>query len=116
MALWLLVPGTVGFTVSKVLQADLAARNHLQTCINAQTAVLVVMLGFDIWLIPEHRALGAAVASTIAYTVGTIWTVWAYSAQTGVRVWECLFVKPKDFRYIRDILLAVIQKLRRKSK
>jgi O-antigen/teichoic acid export membrane protein len=116
MALWLLVPGTVGFTVSKVLQADLAARNHLQTCINAQTAVLVVMLGFDIWLIPEHGALGAAVASTIAYTVGTIWTVWAYSAQAGVRVWECLFVQPKDFRYIRNILLAVIQKLRRKSK
>lgn len=114
MALWLLVPGTVGFTVSKVLQADLAARNHLQTCINAQVAVLVVMLGFDIWLIPEHGALGAAVASTIAYTVGTIWTVVAYSAQTKVRIWECLFVQPKDFRYIRDILGAVINKLRRK--
>jgi O-antigen/teichoic acid export membrane protein len=114
MALWLLVPGTAGFTVSKVLQADLAARNHLQTCINAQVAVLVVMLGFDIWLIPEHGALGAAVASTVAYTVGTIWTVWAYGAQTGVRMWECLFVQPKDFGYIRDILGAVINKLRRK--
>lgn len=114
MALWLLVPGTAGFTVSKVLQADLAARNHLQTCIHAQVAVLVVMLGFDIWLIPEHGALGAAVASTVAYTVGTIWTVWAYGAQTGVRMWECLFVQPKDFGYIRDILGAVINKLRRK--
>lgn len=116
MALWLLVPGTVGFTVSKVLQADLAARNHLQTCINAQVAVLVVMLGCDIWLIPEHGALGAAVASTVAYTVGTIWTLWAYGRQTDVRIWECLFVQPKDFRYIRDILSAVIQKLRRKRK
>ncbi|MGK0300440.1 MAG: O-antigen/teichoic acid export membrane protein, partial [Planctomycetota bacterium] len=102
MALWLLVPGTVGFTVSKILQADLAARNHLQTCINAQIAVLVVMVGFDIWLIPEHGALGAAVASTIAYTVGTIWTVFAYGAQTNISIWECLFVQPKDFRYIRD--------------
>jgi O-antigen/teichoic acid export membrane protein len=114
MALWLLVPGTVGFTVSKILQADLAARNHLQTCINAQIAVLVVMLGFDIWLIPEHGALGAAVASTIAYTVGTIWTVFAYGAQTNISIWECLFVQPKDFRYIRDILGAVLNKLRRK--
>ena len=114
MALWLLVPGTAGFTVSKVLQADLAARNHLQTCIHAQVAVLVVMLGMDVWLIPEHGALGAAVASTVAYTVGTIWTVWAYSAQTGVRIWQCLVVQPADFRYIRDILSAVISKLRRK--
>tara|TARA_R110002072_G_scaffold243682_1_gene402694 strand:+ start:2282 stop:3712 length:1431 start_codon:yes stop_codon:yes gene_type:complete len=114
MALWLLVPGTVGFTVSKILQADLAARNHLQTCINAQVAVLVVMLGFDIWLIPEHGAVGAAIASTVAYTFGTIWTVIAYGAQTDVRIWQCLFVQPKDFRYIRDILGAVLNKLRRK--
>ena len=114
MALWLLVPGTVGFTVSKVLQADLAARNHLQTCVNAQVCVLVVMLGLDLVLIPEHGALGAAVASTVAYTIGTIWTLFAYGAQTGTRIWECLFVQLSDFRYIRDIVAAVIQKLRRK--
>lgn len=114
MALWLLVPGTVGFTVSKVLQADLAARNHLQTCVNAQVCVLVVMLGLDLWLIPEHGALGAAVASTAAYVIGTIWTLWAYGAQTGTRIWECLVVQVSDFRYIRDIGAAVFQKLRRK--
>lgn len=112
--LWWLVPGTVGFTVSKVLQADLAARDHLQTCINAQVAVLVVMLGLDIWLVPEYGAAGAAAASTVAYAVGTIWTLWAYAAQTGVRIWECLFVQRSDFGYIRDILSAVINKLRRK--
>ena len=114
LCLWWLVPGTVGFTVSKVLQADLAARDHLQTCINAQVAVLVVMLGLDIWLVPEYGAAGAAAASTVAYAVGTIWTLWAYAAQTGVRIWECLFVQRSDFGYIRDILSAVINKLRRK--
>jgi len=113
--LWLLVPGTVGFTVSKVLQADLAARNHLQTCIHAQVAVLVVMLGLDVWLVPQYGAAGAAAASTAAYTVGTFWTLWAYGAQTGVRFWECLFVQRSDFGYIRDILAAVINKLRRKG-
>ncbi|MDA7936447.1 polysaccharide biosynthesis C-terminal domain-containing protein [bacterium] len=113
--LWLLVPGTVGFTVSKVLQADLAARDHLQTCINAQVAVLVVMLGFDIWLVPEYGAAGAAAASTIAYAIGTIWTLQAYCSQTGVRIWHCLLVQRSDFRYIRDIVTAVINKIRRKE-
>lgn len=115
LCLWLLVPGTVGFTVSKVLQADLAARDHLQTCINAQLVVLVVMLGLDVWLIPEYGCAGAAVASTAAYILGTFWTLWAYGAQTGVRIWECLFVQRSDFGYIRDILAAVINKLRRKG-
>lgn len=113
--LWLLVPGTVGFTVSKVLQADLAARDHLQTCINAQVAVLVVMLGLDVWLVPMYGAAGAAAASTAAYAAGTFWTLWAYGAQTKVRIRECLFVQPKDFGYIRDILAAVINKVRRKG-
>ena len=113
--LWWLVPGTVGFTVSKVLQADLAARNRLQTCVNAQVVVLVSMLLLDLWLIPLYGALGAAAASTAAYVLGTIWTLVAYSAETGTGVGECLFVRRSDFRYIRDITAAVIGKLRRKK-
>lgn len=113
--LWLLVPGTVGFTVSKVLQADLAARNRLQTCVNAQVAVLVSMLALDVWLIPEYGARGTAVASTAAYVIGTIWTVIAYGRETGTPLQDCLFVKRADFHYIRDIAAAVIGKLRRKK-
>ncbi|MCK5944193.1 MAG: polysaccharide biosynthesis C-terminal domain-containing protein, partial [Planctomycetes bacterium] len=114
-ALWLLVPGTVGFTVSKVLQADLAARNQLQTCVNAQVCVLVSMLALDVWLIPSHGAMGAAVASTGAYVIGTVWTVIAYGRQTDTPVWRCLFVHGSDFGYIRDIFAAVLSKLRRKG-
>ena len=114
LALWMLAPGTVGFTVSKVLQADLAARDKLQTCVNAQVFVLVTMLALDLWFIPEHGAAGAAAASTIAYVAGTGWTLLAYSRQTGTRVWECLFVHPSDFSYIRAIALAVLDKLLRR--
>jgi O-antigen/teichoic acid export membrane protein len=113
-SLWLLVPGTIGYTVSKVLQADLAARDRLQTCVNAQVVVLAVMLGLDFVLIPEHGALGAAVASTVAYALGTVWTLVAYGRQTGVAAWRCLIVHRSDFGYIRDIAAAIVQKLRRK--
>lgn len=112
-SLVMLVPGTVAFTVSKVLQADLSARNHLQTCVNAQVLVLVTMLGFDLWLIPEHGAVGAAAASTIAYVASTIYTCIAYSRQTGTAIWRVLVVHPSDFGYIRHILAAILGKLRR---
>ena len=114
-ALWLLAPGTVGFTVSKILQADLAARDELQTCVNAQVFVLITMLALDVWWIPSHGANGAALASTVAYVAGTVWTVVAYSRQTDTAAWRCLFVHPSDFGYIRDIFAAVIRKLRRKD-
>lgn len=112
-ALVLLVPGTAAYTVSKVLQADLAARDRLQTCVNAQLVVFVSMIALDCWLVPEHGALGAAMASSFAYVLGTLWTLGAWSRQTGIAPWRCLVVHRSDFRYIREIVVAVVGKLRR---
>ena len=111
-ALVLLTPGTVAFTVSKVLQADLAARGHLQVCVKAQVLVLAVMVGLDVLLMPDYGAAGAALASTIAYVISTMYTLWAYSRSTGTPTWTCLIVHPSDFRYILQIVNAVLDKLR----
>lgn len=113
-SLWVLVPGTVAFTVSKILQADLAARDRLQTCVNAQLIVLVTMLVCDVFWIPAYGAVGAAAASTVSYVASTAYTLWEYGRQTGTPIWRCLFVHGDDFRYIREILVAVVGKMRRK--
>jgi O-antigen/teichoic acid export membrane protein len=113
-SLLLLTPGTVAYTVSKVLQADLAARNRLQTCIHAQVLTFVTMIAFDLLWIPAHGAAGAAAASSVAYVAGTVFTVVAYSVQTRTPAWRCLFVHASDLRYIREILAAVTAKLRKK--
>jgi O-antigen/teichoic acid export membrane protein len=112
-SLLLLVPGTVAFTVSKILQADLGARDRLQTCVNAQLLVLVAMLALDIVLIPEHGALGAAIASTGAYVLSTIYTCWAYGRQTGTPIWRFVIVHLEDFKYIGDIVTAVVSKVKK---
>jgi len=111
-ALIVLTPGTVAFTVSKVLQADLAARNRLGICVNAQGIVLVVMLALDLVWMPEYGAVGAAFASTVAYVSSTLYTVWAYSRSTGTKSWTCLIVHWSDFRFIREIGSGVFTKLR----
>jgi O-antigen/teichoic acid export membrane protein len=113
-ALLVLAPGTVAYTVSKVLQADLAARDRLQTCVYAQALVFVTMIVLDVVWIPAHGAAGAAAASSVAYVVGTVFTVVAYARQTGTPAWRCLIVHVSDLRYIRDILAAVLAKLRGK--
>lgn len=113
-ALLVLTPGTVAYTVSKVLQADLAARGKLQACVNAQGLVFVTMIALDFVWIPSHGAVGAAAASTVAYVVGTVFSVWAYARQTGIPAWRCLIVQRSDFRYIREILAAVLASLRRR--
>lgn len=113
-ALWMLVPGTAAFTVSKVLQADLAARDRLQTCVNAQLILLVAMLLGDLWWIPEHGAVGAAMASTVAYLISTAYTLAAYGRQTDTPMHRCLIVQRCDMRYLKEIGAAVMAKLRRR--
>lgn len=112
VALILLTPGTVAYTVSKVLQADLAARGHLHVCVRAQVVVLVTMIGLDILWMPTYGASGAALASTVAYIVSTMYTLWAYRRSTGTAIWTCLIMHPSDFRYVGQILNAVLAKLR----
>jgi peptidoglycan biosynthesis protein MviN/MurJ (putative lipid II flippase) len=107
------LPGTVAFTVSKLLQADLAARDKLQQCVNAQFMVLAVMLMLDAALVPDYGAVGAAAASTVAYVVATIYTLWVYSRETGTSSWKCLFVHAEDFRYVGDVFRSVMKKIRR---
>lgn len=114
-SLWALVPGTAAYTVSKVLQADLAARDRLQTCVHAQLLLLVVLLLCNVVLVPQHGAVGAALSSTIAYTVSTGYTLVVYARQTGTAMHRCLIVQPSDFRYLREIGAAVAAKLRRRK-
>ncbi len=111
-AVLLLVPGTVAFTVSKILQADLAARNKLHLCVIAQFLVLGLMLLLDVLLIPGMGASGAALASTVAYTAATVYTLFAYTRDTGVRPWSCLVMHRSDWQYLREIVVAVLRKLR----
>ncbi|MBK8095569.1 MAG: polysaccharide biosynthesis C-terminal domain-containing protein [Planctomycetes bacterium] len=113
-ALLMLTPGTMAYTVSKVLQADLAARNQLQVCVNAQLLVLVTMIGLDCLWIPGQGAVGAAAASTVAYVASTFYVLIAYARQTGTPWWRCLIAQPADFVYIREIVQAVWSKLRRR--
>ncbi len=115
-ALLFLIPGTVGYTVAKVLQADLAARNHLQPCINAGLVVLFTMLLLDVLLIPNLGASGAAIASSIAYLASVSYTLVVYRLSGGARIRECLVLRLSDWRYVQDIAGAVMDKLRRRNR
>lgn len=112
-ALVLLTPGTIAFTVSKILQADLAARNKLDVCVRAQGLVLVLMLALDLLWIPEHGASGAALASSVAYIASTAYTVWVYARNTELPVLSCLLMQKSDFKYFREIAGAIRRRLKR---
>lgn len=67
-----LVPGTVLLGASNVLANDLAGRGHLWRNAAAAGVTATVALVLDVILIPSHGPTGAALASTIAYSVCAI--------------------------------------------
>jgi len=103
-AVAILLPGTLFFTGTKVMQYDLAARGHVTTCIYLCLIVLVTMLAGDVLLMPRWGASGAAVASTIAYGLGAISTTIAYKAEARVSLRELLVPRSEDLVHYRDVI------------
>jgi len=111
-ALLVLMPGTITFTLAKILQNDLAGRGHLGACIWACLVNLVTMVGLDLLWIPKEGALGAARASSISFVVSSVYTLWAYQSAGGAKWWQCVVPHVSDWRYVREIMDAVLVKLR----
>ncbi len=107
----ILMPGTVFFTVAKILQNDLAARGRLDHCIAACVTTFVVMTVLGILWIPESGAIGAAWASTIAYGASVLYTLVAYRMTGGAPMLACLVPRRSDLVHLRDIYRAVAEKI-----
>ena len=103
-ALAVLLPGTVFFTVAKVLQADLAARGRINACIFLCSLVFGSMLVVDWMLVAEAGGRGAAVASTIAYALGAIATIFLYLKESKLSLRSILIPQREDWVHYKDLL------------
>jgi O-antigen/teichoic acid export membrane protein len=74
-AVWLLLPGIVTFSVARILSMYLLGRNRLKIDLFASLVGLVVTLVLDLILIPRFGFRGAAIASSIAYTSGMLFSL-----------------------------------------
>jgi O-antigen/teichoic acid export membrane protein len=84
--LLLLLPGIVLLGGATVLTNELAGRGHPgYNTINSVTGLMATVL-LDLILIPRFGIKGAAIASTLAYTVNAVLAVWFFWRVTGKRI------------------------------
>jgi len=107
--LWLL-PGIVAFTVVKILYSDLAGRGHPEIGSYITGGAVIATLIFDFLLIPKGGLVGAAQASTLAYTVSAIFCVIVYINITKVNILLLLIPQREDFQAYLDIMKNVLTK------
>jgi stage V sporulation protein B len=99
--LWLLLPGILTLSGAKVIASYLSGigRPEYATGIAAGTVILTVIL--DLLLIPRYGISGAAVASSIVYTVAAGVSVYALRRESGASVLKTILIQPEDLGYYR---------------
>ncbi len=100
---WLL-PGTVFFTIAKILQADLMARHYVHTCIALTATVFVTMTVADVFLVPHYGAVGAAIGSTIGYVCSAVASLIVYVKSTGLPLRDLVLVRREDWEHYSGVL------------
>ena len=106
LPLWILLPGIVLTSASRVLANDIAARGRPELNMYSSVVVVFVNIVGNLILIPIYGLAGAAAATTFAYTLNLVLRLFIYGRFTTNRWVDSLLVQPSDFR----LLVAVVRR------
>jgi O-antigen/teichoic acid export membrane protein len=111
--LLLLIPGTIAFNAGRILSNDIAGRGKPEINMLISAIALVINIIANLYLIPYFNASGAAIASTISYTVLGILVLIAYCRLSSVRWTKILIPQKSDSQYLKKFLKLSLQNLKR---
>ncbi len=88
--LFILLPGVLSASLARVVGSDLLARGYPHVNMWAGLAALAVNMGLNIVMIPLMGISGAALATTVSYTLHLFIILVSFCRITGLRVWDVL--------------------------
>ena len=96
----ILLPGIVLLSVGKLLATHLSGRGHPEVGTYAAAVALIATVTLDFLLIPQYGLTGAAIASTISYTVSAlmIFSIFLYHSKMSAA--EVLLIHRRDISLI----------------
>jgi len=104
-----LLPGVVLLTIFKVMNTDLAGKGKPWVSLKGMLPALLVNILLNVMLIPKYGANGAALASTVSYSIAALLFLHFYSKEIGIPVRQILHFKKSDF----DPIFGLINKLKK---
>jgi len=104
MVLNLLLGGVLLLTIFKSMNQDMAGKGKPWVSMKAMIPALFVNVGLNIFWIPGYGANGAALASTISYSVAALLFLHFYSKEVQIPIKQILHYKKSDFDPILNLL------------
>lgn len=87
-------PGIVVMSLYKVLTRNFSSRNRQQVCVIIALVGLVLNVGLNVLLIPRLGTIGAALASSVAYSVMSVTLLLAFRRESSL-TWAAI-LRPRD--------------------
>jgi O-antigen/teichoic acid export membrane protein len=100
--LFVLLPGILMISIAKVLTSDLIARGYPRANMWAGTVGFVSNVILNIFLIPRMALVGAALSSTVSYTLYAVVILIFFLRITGMRIASLVIPTVADIRLLRD--------------
>jgi len=97
--LMFLMPGIFTMSLAKVFTADFFSRGKPQYAMWVSILSLVINVILNIAFIPKYGMNGAAIASSIAYTVSFLVFLYLYIRESGERSRDIFIPKKSDFEF-----------------
>ncbi len=100
----ILLPGVVLLMFFKVLNMDLAGKGKPLVSLKAMLPALVLNIILNYSFIPEYGSNGAALASTISYSIGGVLFLYFYSKSIRVSLKKIIWPQRGDFLLVKEYL------------
>lgn len=100
----LILPGIIMVVMFRILSGHLAGLGRPEITLYVFFPALVVNILLNLLWIPEYGGEGAAMATNISYTIGSIAYLIVYSRLLKIPVKDILLVKRSDFTRLADML------------
>ena len=108
--IWLL-PGIVVFSVANVLAAYIAGigKPHLNLWVSGIS--LVITIALDLILIPKLNIVGAAIASTVSYSVSALMLIIFFVRETGASLRQVLVANSEDLNLAKQLAQPLLRRV-----
>ena len=103
-ALLYLLPGIVLFSVANVLAAYIAGIGKPRLNLLVSGISLIVTITLDLALIPKLNIVGAAIASSVSYTLSALLLIVFFIRETGAPLREVLLPTSEDVKILMSVV------------